>query len=180
MRQLRCVVAGVVIGSALVLAIACGSSTPDPAPSEASTQVSGTPPTTSAPPEVNAFSGVYQIAYDDGTLETWTARPCGTGCADVDQNQFGLVQSTIKGQAHLEGATWKLTVQRIDAVDCGDGNRYEGANTWTWDAATLRGTLTGNQFTEACDRPAGAELDKIAFTLTKQSSGVPPPGYRVS
>lgn len=180
MRNPWRVFAGVLAGSALVLATACGASAPDPAPSETSAQASGVPPTTSEAPETNDFNGVYQLAYDDGTVETWTAVPCGPGCADVDQNQFGLVKSTISGKAHLDGGTWTLIVQRTDAVECDDGSQFEGTTTWTWDAKTLEGTLTGSQFTDACGKPAGSELEKVTFTLTKQSSGGPPPGYRVS
>ena len=167
---------------------ACGSSTPDPAPNEASAAASGGPPTSSAPAwakgsepvGANDFSGVYQIAYDDGTVETWTAIPCGPGCAEVDQGQFGLVKSTINGQAQLEGTTWKLVVRRPDAVTCEDGSQYEGTSTWTWDATTLKGSLAGNQMVDACDKPAGTELEELPFALTKQSSGAPAPGFRTS
>ena len=180
MRTPRCVVAGVCVVSALLFGTACSSSTPDPAPNEASAAASGGLATSSAPASANDFSGIYQISYDDGTVDTWTAISCGPGCADVDQRKFGLVPSTINGQAHLEGTTWELVVRRTDAVTCEDGSQYEGTSIWTWDAATLKGSLTGSQMVDACDKPAGTELDELAFTFTRQSSGAPAPGFRTS
>jgi hypothetical protein len=180
MGKPRCVVTGVLICTALALGTACGSSAPEAAPDKSSTSAAAEPGPSPAKREANELSGVYQIAYADGSVETWIVEPCGPGCAKVDQNQFGLTKSTISGQAHLKDTTWELIVQRTDAVTCEDGSQYEGSSTWTWDATTLEGMLTGSQFTDACGKAAGSELEKVKFTLTKQSSGVPKPGFQTS
>jgi len=168
----------VVVGTALFWATACGSSESDPAPSTASPAASAEP-TTSAP-STAGFNGIYQIAYDDGTVETWSAVSCGPGCADVQEQQFGVVPVSFTGKAHSEEGTWKLVVQRNNAIVCDDGSEFEGTSTWTWDASTLQGTLTATQMVEACDKPAGFETDKLGFTLTKTSSGGPAPGFQSS
>ena len=87
---------------------------------------------------------------------------------------------SFTGKAHSEEGTWKLVVQRNNAIVCDDGSEFEGTSTWTWDASTLQGTLTATQMVEACDKPAGFETDELGFTLTKTSSGGPAPGFQSS
>ena len=172
--------AGVVVGLALLaLGTACGSSGSDAAPSETSAAPMAAP-TSSAPAGPADFSGVYKVAYEDGAVDTWSAKSCGPGCADVNQQMIGLVPSTINGQAHREGMTWKFVVSRFDAVVCDDGATIDGTSAWTWDATTLEGSLTSTQMFDGCDKPAGFETEKLAFTLTRTSSGAPPPGFRTS
>jgi hypothetical protein len=168
----------VVVGAALFCGTACGSSGSDPAPSAASPAASAEP--TSSAPAAAGFNGIYQIAYEDGTVETWSAVSCGPGCADVQEQQFGVVPVSFTGKARAEEGTWKMVVQRSDAIVCDDGSEFEGTSTWTWDSSTLEGSLTATQMVAACDKPVGFETDELGFTMTKTSSGGPAPGFQSS
>ena len=175
----KLVAAGALVGSVLAFGTACGTSGSDPAPSEASAApIAAASPSAPAGPE--HFSGIYKIEYEDGSVDTWSVTSCGPACADVNQQMIGLVPSTINGQAHLEGGTWTFLVSRFDAVTCEDGSTLEGTSTWTWDETTLEGSLTATQMFEGCDKPAGFETDGTPFTLTRTSSGAPPPGFQSS
>jgi hypothetical protein len=174
----RCIATGMFAGSAVVLAAACGSSAPTPAPNEASVVASGTPTSTSASVASNVLNGTYTIHYDDGDERTWTVISCGPGCADVVQKSNApLIPSTVHGRAQLTDTMWVLPIRRPDAVVCDDGGEHDGTSTWTWDAKTLEGLMTLQQFRDDCgDDMAPSPPDQ--FTLAKVSDDALPPGMR--
>ena len=141
-----------------VAAVGCASSTEG-----RNTDVSTESPTSgSANPD--DLSGTYTVTYDDGLVRTWTATSCGQGCADVEQTPkpFGA-----KAKARLNDNQWTIEVSSPTETECGDGTKFPGITTWTWDASTQKGSSRTEQIVDACGDPAGDVFDEHSFSLTK-------------
>jgi hypothetical protein len=138
-------------------AIGCTSSTEDGATTDPAAS-----PTDST--EADDLSGTYTVTFDDGLVRTWTANPCGHGCADVEQtpNPFD-----VKAQARLSGRQWTIEFSSPTGVVCDDDSLHPGTQTWTWDAGTSRGSYRVEQDVDACGDPAGDVFDEHSFSLTK-------------
>jgi hypothetical protein len=110
------------------------------------------------------FSGTYTVTFDDGLERTWTATPCGRGCADIEQTPkpFGA-----KAQARSNGDLWILNVSSPTEVVCDDNSLHQGISTWRWDPETLEGTFHTQQTVDACGDPAGDVFDEHDFTLAE-------------
>jgi hypothetical protein len=169
MTRRRRIAVAVVAGVGIVVTAACSSRAPDPVLSHSSAVSTTAAATTSAPSDADEFSGTYRVEYADGVMRTWTASPCGQGCADMAQLPDLKGSWSFEAEAHLEGTTWKMSFWDPVHYECGDGRRLAGTATWTWDASTLRGALLGET-----NSPCGGPLPVCPFVLIKPSSAIPP------
>ena len=108
------------------------------------------------------FNGTYSLdnSGEPGALTTWIANStCGpTGCiAHIASSR------EWSGDALLVGGRWTMTVDRPDGTVCLDGQLSGAIQTWSWDAGTLNGEVSGvpNGQGANCEAPADS------FTLTK-------------
>jgi len=108
------------------------------------------------------FDGTYSLDNrgEPGALTTWIANSaCGpTGCIAHIASSRGR-----SGDAQLVGGRWTMTVDRPDGTVCLDGQLSGAIQTWSWDAGTLNGEVSGvpNGQGANCEAPADS------FTLTK-------------
>lgn len=123
-----------------------------------------------APAHADDLSGTYTLFSDQSQRKTngipnpyqnssatWTFTPCGPGCARVDS------ATGWSAEAHLTNGRWELT--REATWSCPDGRQLANAISYSFDAATLTGTSSGNV-------PVGCEgfpvvIDGISVTLTR-------------
>ena len=109
-------------------------------------------------------------AYVDGRYDfhTWifTISTCnppdGVGeCAQVSANPMPIAKAFgWYATAHQSGGTYTLAVDVPDGLRCGDvyyGPVLPTHDVYTWDAATLTGTLQST-FAEGCDNAPGGTL----------------------
>jgi hypothetical protein len=75
-----------------------------------------------------------------------------------------IVSSTgWSGEAQLAGDRWTMTVNRPDGQSCPDGTRHSEVQTWSWDATTLAGQVSG----VSTDPAACPQSAPDSFALTK-------------
>jgi hypothetical protein len=120
------------------------------------------------PASAEDFGGTYSltlIGAVGGGNALWTANsscaPSG-GCVSHISSSTGW-----SGDAQLAGGRWTMTVNRRDGQSCPDGSRHSESQTWSWDAATLSGQVSGVSF----DPIACPQSMPDAFTLTKVHTG---------
>lgn len=107
------------------------------------------------------FNGTYQLATDDGSINTWVVTPCGVGCAHV-VSDTGLVNV----DAQLVNGQWTFTYTHPTGWDCEDGTDAPATRRVAIDAATLRGTVAQGPDdacgeTDVTDSPFGITLNQI-------------------
>lgn len=120
-----------------------------------------------APPAQAALHIGHYNAYVDGRYDfhTWifTFSSCNppdgvSECAQVSANPMPIAKAfQWYATAHQAGGTYTVTVDVPDGLRCGDvyyGPVLPTRDTYTWDAATLTGTLEST-FAEGCDGAAG-------------------------
>ena len=124
-----------------------------------------------APPaQADDLSGTYTLFSDQSqrrtngipnpyrnSSATWNFTPCGPGCARVDS------ATGWTADAHLNNGQWEFI--REATWSCPDGRQLANAISYSFDAATLTGTSSGNV-------PVGCEgfpivIDGIAVSLTR-------------
>ena len=116
-----------------------------------------------ADPEV---FGTYTFVADDGESATWMLTPCADnapGCVRVSETGNSK-RAPWSGDAHWSVGSLILFVQQPDAILCEDGPAAPGMNTYSWDGASMSGSvsiLTNG----ACGKKA-ASLS-IPFKLTR-------------
>lgn len=110
------------------------------------------------------FTGTYTLSLagaTGGVTTSWTAHstcdPSG-GCVAHIVSSRGW-----SGDAHLDAGRWTMTVDRTDGQSCPDGSRHAESQTWSWDASTLGGEVSG----VSADPLACPQGMPDAFTLTK-------------
>ena len=110
-----------------------------------------------------SFSGTYLVHLDGaaGVPTTWTAHSI---CAEAGGCVARISSSTRwSGDAALAGGVWSMKVDRTDGQHCPDGGRYSEVQTWSWDAATLTGEVSGT----STDAGACPEAPADSFELTR-------------
>jgi hypothetical protein len=116
------------------------------------------------------FSGTYSLnLIGAGATTAWTARDaCGpsSGCVAHITSSSGW-----SGDAQLVSGRWTMTVDRSDGHSCPDGTRGAELQTWSWDATTLVGQVSGVSAASATC-PVGPAND---FTLRKMGAGLGTP-----
>lgn len=112
------------------------------------------------------FSGTYALdLIGAGAHTSWAAR---TTCPPSGECVAHVISSTgWSGDAHLVGGRWTMTVDRSDGHSCPDGTRGAELQTWSWDATTLMGQVSGVS-AESATCPVGPAND---FTLQKMGTG---------
>ena len=112
------------------------------------------------------FSGRYTLnLIGAGAHTSWTAR---TTCSPSSQCVAHVSSSSgWSGDARLAGGRWTMTVDRPDGHSCPDGTRGAELQTWSWDATTLVGQVSGVS-AESATCPVGPAND---FTLSKTAPG---------
>ena len=158
---------GVLAVAAAILGSACGSSTPSTTSVQSSAAESADTAANATPSETGKFSGTYDVVYSDGDTYVWIVTSCGSGCAGVSQQPRDGIASDIQGTAHLNGGQWVLEVSRPDAIECSGGDRHPGTSTFSWDAATLKGSFESRQSVDNCHD--GLVVPAEPITLMKQS-----------
>jgi len=113
------------------------------------------------------FSGRYTLnLIGAGAHTSWTAR---TTCAPSSPCVAHISSSSgWSGDARLAGGRWTMTVDRPDGHSCPDGTRGPELQTWSWDANTLQGQVSGVS-AESATCPVGPAND---FSLSKTVAGV--------
>ncbi len=121
------------------------------------------------------FFANYQLVipgrYD---FHTWAwavshCIPAAQGCANINAIPMPVAKAfEYVGDAYLVDGKYTLTVDVPDGLRC--GNIYYGPvipthDVYTWDAATLRGTLTSS-FAVGCDGAPGGAF-KYPFSLVR-------------
>ena len=160
----RLVPAGVLLTT---LAVACGDE-PAKSPSVAD---SASTPTTSAP----EFNGTYKVTYEAGATATWTCTPCGAGCANIaikpETESGGLpLGAPSTTQAHLEKDKWSIAELVRKGFVCDDGAETDMDATYSWNAASLKGTFDATLHGPGCGKPDGSGTGPPeSFTLVKVS-----------
>ncbi len=120
-----------------------------------------------APPAHAGLQIGHYNAYIDGRYDfhTWifTFTSCNppegvSECANVSANPMPIAKAfQWYATAHQTGGTYTLTVDVPDGLRCGDvyyGPVLPTHDTYTWDAATLTGTLQ-SVFAAGCDNTPG-------------------------
>lgn len=106
------------------------------------------------------FDGTYTAAAGT-TTATWTVTlTCATdGCtADITST------SGWSSQATLGEGQWTWTVDQSTAIVCDDGRTFPGQNTYTLDAVTLTGTVSGADNGECGDSSAAQASTPLTVT----------------
>jgi hypothetical protein len=120
-----------------------------------------------------AVFGTYSFEAKDGESATWSVAPCPEntdGCIRVAE--FGnSKRKPWSGEAHYVVGSWVLLADQPDAVLCEDGTSVPGRNTYTWDSATLAGSVS-TYSPGACGLKSGSV--SIPFTLAKTGAGAAP------
>jgi hypothetical protein len=110
------------------------------------------------------FSGTYSLSLagaSGGVTTSWTAQ---SSCAPTGGCVAHIVSSRgWSGDAQLTAGRWTMTVDRTDGQSCPDGSRHAESQTWSWDATTLGGEVSG----VSADPLACPQGMPDAFTLTK-------------
>jgi hypothetical protein len=113
--------------------------------------------------ETPTMGGTY-AAHVDTDNETWTATPCGPGCADITFGTHG------SARARLVGARWVMDSAGPSAWQCTtDGSIHAGVQHYSWDANTLQGTMYITHTEGGCGWDAGSDGPAHTISLTKQS-----------
>ena len=123
-----------------------------------------------SPSWADDFSGKYALNLIGSSAHTsWTAR---TTCPPSSQCVAHITSSSgWSGDARLAGGRWTMTVDRPNGHSCPDGTRGAELQTWSWDATTLVGEVSGVS-AESATCPVGPAND---FTLSKAAAGVVTP-----
>ena len=123
-----------------------------------------------SPAMADDFSGKYALNLIGSSAHTsWTAR---TTCPPSSQCVAHITSSSgWSGDARLAGGRWTMTVDRPNGHSCPDGTRGAELQTWSWDATTLVGQVSGVS-AESATCPVGPAND---FTLSKAAAGVVTP-----
>ncbi|OMC17178.1 hypothetical protein [Mycobacterium sp. SP-6446] len=111
----------------------------------------------------DGLSGTYNYVNQTGFTSTWTATPCGPGCAHVFTSH-----SAANYDLKLSNGRSVATVDSPDAVHCRDGTTAPATVTISVAAATLRGTSTTSTTVGVCGDPPRT-YGPDTFTLTKVS-----------
>lgn len=124
-------------------------------------------PLQSSPGEL---SGTYRYESDTGRVNTWVITPCGPGCADVAVTPVTDTRVVpYGGRALLNDGRWVMTLHYPEAVRCKPPNDFvtvPGTVAFSFEAATLDGTVVNVQDAPACGDPAGAAYQNN-FSLAK-------------
>ncbi|MEU0497828.1 hypothetical protein [Mycobacterium sp. NPDC006124] len=119
-----------------------------------------------APAWADDFSGRYTLnLFGAGAHTSWTARtdcPPTGGCVAHVTSSSGW-----SGEARLAGGRWTMSVDRPDGHSCPDGTRGAEMQTWTWDADTLVGQVSGVS-AQSATCPVGPAN---GFALSKSATG---------
>jgi hypothetical protein len=123
------------------------------------------------PAWANDFSGTYAlnlVGASGGSHTSWTTH---STCAPSGGCVAHVVSSTgWSGDAQLADGHWSMTVARPDGQSCPDGSRHSEFQTWSWDAVTLGGTVSG----VSTDPMACPQGPPNSFSLTKENIGGTP------
>lgn len=114
--------------------------------------------------------GTYTLEAEDGENATWTLAPCDAnnpGCVRVSETGSSQ-RAPWTSDAHLSVGSWIMFVSQPDAILCKDGTAVPGVNTYSWDAATLSGSVSILSKGACGTKPASIS---IPFTLTKTGTG---------
>jgi hypothetical protein len=122
------------------------------------------------------IAGNYELRIsgrDDFHTWAWAVSDCGSGsgyeCRYVNAIPMPVAKAfPYTGAAHLIDGRYTLTVDVLDGLRC--GNIYYGPviatrDTYSWDAATLQGTMDSS-FSTGCDGAPGGTYS-YPFTLVK-------------
>lgn len=131
------------------------------------------PPAAYAALAIGNYNANIDGRYDFHTW-IWSVSSCNPPagaeqCANVSANPTPIAKALQwYGQAHRTGDTYTLTVDVPDGLRC--GNVYYGPiiptrDVYTWDAATLTGTLQSS-FATGCDETPGGTYS-YPFSLVR-------------
>lgn len=122
-----------------------------------------------SPAVADDFSGTYSLnLIGAGATTSWSTR---TECSTSNVCVAHVTSSAgWSGDATLSGNRWTMTVARADGHSCPDGTRHAELQTWSWDATTLDGQVSGVS-TDNAACPVGQADD---FALTKIHLGGTP------
>jgi hypothetical protein len=136
-----------------------------------------------SPASAEEFLGVYRFKSTSGDTSKWTITPCadtighsavnsfGPGCVYVGVTNISSSIDPFSGQARLDSGRWNMTVELPDAVRCEIDQRiYPGRLEYSWDAASLSGTVVAVQTANvlSCGEPAMTQTP-TSFALAKAS-----------
>lgn len=88
--------------------------------------------------------GTYAFTADDGESATWTLSPCADnapGCVHVSETG-NAKRAPWSGDAHWSVGSLILFVAQPDAILCEDGSSVPGSNTYSWDGASMSGSVS--------------------------------------
>jgi hypothetical protein len=116
-----------------------------------------------SPAWADNLSGTYSLNLSGapGGHTSWVATstcPPAAGCV-----AHIISSSGWSGEAQLVGDHWTMTVSRPDGQSCPDGTRHSEVQTWSWDATTLAGQVSG----VSTDPAACPQSAPDSFALTK-------------
>ena len=110
--------------------------------------------------------GTYAFAADDGENATWILTPCADnapGCVRVAETGNSK-RAPWSGDAHWSVGSLILFVQQPDAILCEGGAPAPGTNTYSWEGASMSGSVS--ILTNGACGKKSASLS-IPFTLTR-------------
>lgn len=147
-----------------VLVSGCTTTTYSVLPTSTSTLPPTSPPTSAPnaadPPPEELLNGVYTTLV--GQIEAqWTIK---SSCADaVCTATISSSNGGWTGDAALANGRWDLTVVRPDGTTCRNGTAKPSTNHYSWDAATLVGTVDSSYDAVCAGEPASNFHD--TFTI---------------
>jgi hypothetical protein len=108
----------------------------------------GIPLATAVPAWADAsLNGTYYLVWNDGDQSTWViTSTCDSPDSCVAHIASGSSNggSTVGGEAQLANGRWSMAIDKPDGAACADGSRAPQHNEYSWDAATLSGTLVAS------------------------------------
>ena len=120
-----------------------------------------------SPAYADDFDGTYTVNGGGAYAGTWVITSCGTDsfipCAHVSQS--GGVNQPWLGDAQLSVGYWTIFADRPDAIVCPDGSTHPGQATYSWNAATLSGSVSVYSNGE-CGSPPKTLAAPITLTRT--------------
>ena len=121
-----------------------------------------------APPAHAMTVGNYDVLTNRYTQASWVwfiapCQPASVDCLYISAIPRLKFYAYYEGNAHLAGGRWTLTVDVNDGLRCLPGYSMPTRDTYTWDEATLAGTIDSQYDVGCFNGPPGSQFWTFAL-----------------